>query len=55
MKRLLLAVSFSVALFANPWLKAEALSAEDLARANAHLNKTSAAFIASTKGLSEAR
>ena len=53
MKRLLFAlclVSFvTVRLFAEP------LGAEDLKRANDHLKKTSAAFLAATEGLSEAQ
>jgi hypothetical protein len=53
MKRLLLALC--LVSFASPWLSAEELSREDLKRANDHLKKTTAAFLASTKGLSEAQ
>jgi hypothetical protein len=53
MKRLLLALSF--ALLAIPRLSAEKLTAEELARATDHLKKTSAAFVAATKGLSDAQ
>ncbi|HEX2852624.1 MAG TPA: DinB family protein [Opitutaceae bacterium] len=55
MKRLLVTLSLSLAVLAAPLLKAEALTAEALARANAHLKKTSAAFVASTAGLSDAQ
>jgi hypothetical protein len=53
MKRLLLAVGFALTVF--PWVNAQDLTAEELARATAHLKKTSAAFVGSTKGLSEAQ
>ncbi len=53
MKRLLVTLCLSLAV--NPWLNAEALSAEELTRATDHLKKTSAAFLASTKGLSDAQ
>lgn len=53
MKRLLIALC--LALFVNPWINAEGLTAEELTRATDHLKKTSAAFIASTRGLSDAQ
>lgn len=55
MKRLLFALSLSVAVLSAPFLQAGPLTAEELARANAHLKKTSAAFVASTAGLSDAQ
>jgi hypothetical protein len=42
-------------LSAAPWLAAQDLSKEEIKRATDHLKKTSAAFIASTKGLSDAQ
>jgi hypothetical protein len=53
MKRLLLAVS--LVSFAISGLRAQDISTDELARANAHLNKTSAAFLAAVNGLSEAQ
>jgi hypothetical protein len=53
MKRLLLA--FSLISFAISGLTAAPLTPEELARAREHLQKTSAAFVASTAGLSEAQ
>jgi hypothetical protein len=53
MKRLLIVLG--LVLFVNPWLQAQGLTAEDLKRANDHLKKTRAAFLASTKGLSTAQ
>ncbi|MSU50216.1 MAG: DinB family protein [Opitutus sp.] len=53
MKRLLLALCLAPLL--SPWLNAAALTAEELTRATDHLKKTSTAFLASTKGLSEAQ
>jgi DinB superfamily len=53
MKRLLPVIC--VALWAGSGLRAEALAPADLNRANAHLKKTSAAFLASAEGLSEAQ
>lgn len=55
MKRLLFAASLALAVLTAPWLKAEPLTAEELAQATAHLKKTSAWFIGSTAGLSEAQ
>ena len=51
MKRLLLALCF-LSLVARPSLSAGELSTEELNRAADHLKKTSAAFLASTDGLS---
>ncbi|HUR58279.1 MAG TPA: DinB family protein [Opitutaceae bacterium] len=51
MKRQLLALTF--ALFASASLNAQPLSKDDLKRAADHLNKTSAALVAATKGLSD--
>lgn len=53
MKRLLLALG--LVFFVNPLLRAADLSADELKRANDYLKKTSDAFVASTKGLSEAQ
>jgi hypothetical protein len=53
MKRLLLALCFVVS--AIPCLTAQDISAEDRKRATEHLKKTSAAFLASVKGLSDAQ
>jgi hypothetical protein len=53
MNRLLLVVGFAVTLI--PWALAQDLTAEELARATAHLKATSARFLGSTKGLSEAQ
>ena len=53
MKRLLIAVCLG--LFATSWLHAQQLSADELKRATDHLKKTSTAFLASTKGLSDAQ
>jgi hypothetical protein len=53
MKRFLFA--FSLVSCAICGLQAQELAADDLARANAHLTKTSAAFLASVNGLSEAQ
>jgi hypothetical protein len=53
MKRLLLA--FALIVSATPWLVAQDLTKEDRKRATDHLKKTSAAFLASTKGLSQAQ
>jgi hypothetical protein len=53
MKRLLLALS--CVLFVSPWLRAQDIRAEDLTRATDHLKKTSAGFLASVEGLSEAQ
>ena len=53
MKRLLLVVCFVLTL--SPWARSQDLTAEELARATTHLKSTSAAFLASTKGLSEAQ
>ena len=53
MKRFLLILSLVVAV--SPWLGARELAPEERARAEAHLRKTSAAFIASTEGLSVAQ
>ena len=53
MKRLLLLVSLVLAI--SPYLRAEQLSTEDIARASEHLQKTSAAFLASVHGLSTAQ
>jgi hypothetical protein len=53
MKRILLALGF--VLLAAPWNHAQVLTTAELERATAHLNRTSAAFLASTKGLSEAQ
>ena len=53
MKRLLLAICLVV--FLNPLLRAADLSADERKRANDYLKKTSDAFVASTKGLSEAQ
>lgn len=53
MKRLLLAAC--LALFATSALRAEALSAQEIARATDHLKKTAAAFVAATEGLSDAQ
>ena len=53
MKRLFLATCLVLSLV--PFLKAEALSNDDLKRATDHLQKTSAAFLASVEGLSPAQ
>jgi len=53
MKRLLIALSLVMS--AAPWLTAQQLSKDELKRATDHLKKTSTAFVASTKGLSEAQ
>ncbi len=53
MKRLL--ISLCLAVLVNPCVKAQGLSAEELTRATDHLKKTSAAFLASVEGLSEAQ
>ena len=53
MKSLLLAIALVAA--AAPRLAAQDASREDLKRATDHLKKTSAAFLASTKGLSQAQ
>jgi hypothetical protein len=53
MKHLL--VAFSLLAFVAAALHAEALTPAELARANAHLNQTRAAFVASVDGLSEAQ
>ena len=53
MKRLLL--TLCVTLLVNPWLRADGLTAEELTRATDHLKKTSAAFLASVEGLSDAQ
>lgn len=53
MKRLLLALGLLV--LANPLLRAAPLTADELKRANDHLKKTSAAFIAATEKLSDAQ
>lgn len=53
MKRLFLLVG--LALFTTSGLRAEALSPEEIARATDYLNKTAAAFVASTEGLSDAQ
>ena len=53
MKRLLIALSLVAS--ASSWLSAQELSKEELKRGSDHLKKTSAAFLASTKGLSEAQ
>lgn len=53
MKRLLLPLLFS--LVASAGLRAQALTSDELARATDRLKKTSAAFLASTKGLSDAQ
>lgn len=48
-------IALCLALVITPWLAAQSLTAEDRARAADHLKKTSAAFLASTKGLSDAQ
>lgn len=53
MKRLLLAAG--LVLISHPLLRAQALSADELKRAGDYLKKTSDAFVAATKGLSEAQ
>jgi len=53
MKRLLLLISLVVAV--SPFVRAQPLSAEEVARATDHLQKTSAAFLASVHGLSTAQ
>src|SRR3954463_2865435 len=53
MKRIL--TTLCIGLFITAWAHAQALSADELKRATDHLKKTSAAFLASTKGLSEAQ
>lgn len=53
MKRLLFSLALVVS--AAPWLAAQDVSKADLKRATDHLKKTSAAFLASTKGLSPAQ
>lgn len=53
MKRLLL--TLTTALVLGPCLHAAGLTAEELTRATEYLKKTSADFLASTKGLSEAQ
>jgi hypothetical protein len=53
MKRLFLALS--LLLCANSWLTAQDLTAEERKRATDHLKKTSAAFLTSVGGLSEAQ
>jgi hypothetical protein len=53
MRRLLLALALLA--FSQSFLRAQAISAEELKRATDHLKKTSAEFIASTAKLSEAQ
>jgi hypothetical protein len=53
MKRLLIAIG--LVLFTAPWLTAQDATKEDLKRANDHLKKTTEAFVASVKGLSDAQ
>lgn len=53
MKHLLLIVC--LLFVANPLLRSQDLTAEELTRATDHLHKTSAAFLASTDGLSDAQ
>jgi len=53
MKRLLIVLGLLS--FTQPWLAAQDLSKDDLKRAKEYLQKTSSAFLASTKGLSEAQ
>jgi hypothetical protein len=53
MKRIILAIGLLIA--ATPWLQAQKLGSDELKRAADHLKKTSAAFLASTDGLSAAQ
>lgn len=55
MKRLLIALTLVLSVSASPWLYAAELTKEELKRATDHLNKTTANFLAATKGLSEAQ